>query len=156
MFGLAAVLLMSPKFQLQAVPAPPEASAKVTVSGGSNALGEIGSVSMAGAGRRQVGPPEAIPVIPVFTGNTADDETATEPPTMPEMTGVMTWNLQVNATAASRPCDPDRDEIFPEAIQRDSCALLTGPGFLWRIPHRSEGTPPRFLGACVVRAPGQR
>ena len=100
-FGLAAVLLMSPKFQLQAVPAPPEASVKFTVRGGSARLGGFGIVSMAGVGGMQLGLP--MPVNPDFTGNTADDETLTDPPRMAEMTGVMTWNLQVNDTAALSP-----------------------------------------------------
>ena len=72
------------------------------LKGGSTRLGGFGIVSMAGVGRLQLGPP-AIPVIPVFTGKTADDETLTDPPRMAEMTGVMTWNLQVNATAALSP-----------------------------------------------------
>src|SRR5512140_117782 len=112
-------VVLSPKSQNHASPAPPpEASVKFTVNG---AKPLWGLALIAGLGGRQLGPlPELVPEIADFTGKTADADTATVPPTMLEMIGVMTRNRQVRRTVARSP--------IPVATPSPSASAKVGDG----------------------------
>src|SRR5688572_11726051 len=93
------------KSHCQLVGLPPEVSRKTTLNG-AGPLNDEGDTSPLPVNAAFGGLPPVVPsltVMPVLTGKTAEDDTATDPPRMLEMPGVMIPNVQVRATSASSP-----------------------------------------------------
>src|SRR5688572_9395793 len=89
----------------QLVGTPPDVSRKTTLKG-AGPLSVEGATSPFPVKAAFGGVSPLLPsltVIPVLTGNTADDDTLMAPPRMAEIPGVMIPNLQVSATFASSP-----------------------------------------------------
>jgi hypothetical protein len=122
--GVADVGSLKSHAQAVGVP-PPDVSRKTTVNGAvpDRVDGETAALPVKAAEGGMPGPePAPGSVMPDLTGNTDDAETLTDPPTILEITGVITWNWQVMLTCAVSPIS-----YLPSA----SASEKVGGGAVW-------------------------
>ena len=105
------------KFQRQPVGLPPDVSRNTTVKGACRDRVEGASVPLpvnaAFGAVPTAPPPPPVAVIPDLTGKTDDAETVMLPPTMFEMTGVITLNVHERLTLAVSPMSVARAVADP-------------------------------------------